>query len=209
MLFSEKMVAALLAGTKTQTRRMITPQTETLDFDNLPKAPHAVGDVLSVRETFYAFGYWEFGSNKKKKGKNSWNFVDRTHNLGHEYRYAENPPSSFGVGKPQTKNPVFGQTSNLQWYKRPSLFMPADAVRLQIEITRVRVQQLKSISESDALAEGITADADGLYPGWISDGFRPSIPEISYFMLWDSINGAGSHNDNPWVFVYNFNVIKK
>ena len=92
---------------------------------------------------------------------------------------------------------------------RSTLAMPAAAVRIVIEITRVRVQQLKSISEADALAEGITADADGLYPNFMGGDFKPSMPEISYFTLWDSINGAGNHNNNPWVFVYDFKVIKK
>lgn len=71
---------------------------------------------------------------------------------------------------------------------RSSLFMPRAASRLLLEIVDVRVEYLQEISEADALAEGV--------PG--PDAVR------NYAKLWDNINGSGSWNRNPRVWVVSF-----
>jgi hypothetical protein len=78
-----------------------------------------------------------------------------------------------------------------QW--RPSIFMPRWASRLQLEVTRVRVERLNSISPEDAIAEGVTQ-----FYEWALD------PVGKYRELWESINGAGSWALNPWVWCIDF-----
>lgn len=68
---------------------------------------------------------------------------------------------------------------------RPSLFMPRWASRIDLEINRVRVERLHAISEADAVAEGCASVAE-------------------YRELWERINGAGSWDANPWVWVVDF-----
>jgi hypothetical protein len=78
---------------------------------------------------------------------------------------------------------------------RPGMFMPRWASRITLEITGVRVERLQDISEADALAEGCAAKhtADAEYNA-----------RKAYAVLWESINGGGSWDANPWVWVVEF-----
>lgn len=71
---------------------------------------------------------------------------------------------------------------------RPSIHMPRWACRILLEITSVRVERLKDISHEDAMAEGMAWD-DAVY---------------DYSRLWESLNGPGSWDANPWVWVVEF-----
>lgn len=72
----------------------------------------------------------------------------------------------------------------------------------------MRVERLHDISEADAIAEGLTPQRGG---GWGLDQgehFHAADPRISYWSLWDAINGAGSAKANPWVWVLSFQRIE-
>lgn len=101
---------------------------------------------------------------------------------------------------------------------RPGMFMPRWASRITLEVTAVRVELLQAISEADAIAEGI--DRGENFPGWYrgplpgdSAGLQEygrnfKIPtafaRLAYRALWESINGTGSWDANPWVWVVSF-----
>lgn len=98
----------------------------------------------------------------------------------------------------------------------PSIHMPRWASRLTLYVTDVRVQRLQDISEADAIAEGIEKDhAAGMPSVW---GWRDYLrgndiakrhfadPCESYRTLWNSINGPGAWEANPWVAAYTFEV---
>lgn len=70
---------------------------------------------------------------------------------------------------------------------RPSIHMPRWASRILLEITDVRVERLKSISDRDALREGCSA-ADMKSGDCVADVFA---------RLWASIYGSDSWNANP------------
>lgn len=74
----------------------------------------------------------------------------------------------------------------------PSIYMPRRASRIDLEITGVRVEKLQSISEDDARSEGIP------------NGAYAVCPRKNYERLWESINGLGSWEKNPWVFCIEF-----
>lgn len=99
---------------------------------------------------------------------------------------------------------------------RPSIHMPRWASRITLEITGVRVERLQAISMHDVGEEGIGAlleDPDSK-PGQAFSqaehaaiaGFPGRItPEVKgYAALWEQINGAGSWDANPWVWVVEF-----
>lgn len=93
----------------------------------------------------------------------------------------------------------------MRW--RPSIHMPRWASRISLEVTGVRVERLQEIAEEDAKAEGVllpeaatakqdTADVHGLLP------YR-----AVFAACWDSINGkrpGASWSANPWVWVIEF-----
>jgi hypothetical protein len=77
---------------------------------------------------------------------------------------------------------------------KPSIHMPRYASRITLEITDVRVELLKAISNDDARAEGIPIDSEAVV--W------------SYRQIWEAINGEGSWDKNPWVWAISFKMVK-
>lgn len=91
----------------------------------------------------------------------------------------------------------------LHW--KPSIFCTRAASRITLEITAVRVERLQSITEADAKAEGTPAIVTkGVMnqDGTISPYIMPA--RLCYQSLWNSINGPGSWDANPWVWAIEF-----
>ena len=78
----------------------------------------------------------------------------------------------------------------------PAIHMPRAASRITLEVTGVRVERLQDISEADVQAEGCT----GSPLGHAADA-------MLYPKLWDSINGPGAWERNPFVWVVEFRRI--
>lgn len=81
------------------------------------------------------------------------------------------------------------------WKWKSSIFMPRKASRITLEIKSVRVERLREISMSDVLAEGCMLSTSKTNP-------------LDYQNLWESINGPGSWDKNPWVWVIEFERVK-
>ncbi len=105
-----------------------------------------------------------------------------------------------------------------------SLFMPRWASRILLEITDVRVERLQDITSDDAVSEGLKGitkdgclvkyglpDTDG-FPGTDDFGWPWKAwcvnPVDAYRRLWEQINGAGSWEENPWVWCISFKKIE-
>lgn len=90
-----------------------------------------------------------------------------------------------------------------RWH--PSIHMPRWASRITLEVTGVRVERLQDISESDAIAEGIERNVfNDEWSGYGQFHGAALTPKGSYRALWESINGPGSWDANPWVWVVEF-----
>lgn len=188
ILFSGAMVRALLAGTKTQTRRVVKFQGKDLETllglkNQAACCPYGQpGDRLWVREAFC----------KIIGQSGGWIETDYRATYNHGFR--------------------LGDTLSLKKRWTPSIHMPRDASRITLEITDVRVERLQDISEADAIAEGIERLDDFFdcpcYRAYDepqgSDVVFPDDPIGSYASLWTSINGPGSWDANPWVWVVEF-----
>ncbi len=175
------MVRALLAGTKTQTRRALRdPAGAERQRFGQP------GDLLWVRETFYAFGRWTIRYNPARQ-RDEWAFIDMTQASGHAWRYAadDGPGADAQARRDAGAAPC--------WHKRPALFMPRAASRLLLRIVEVRTERLQDISVPDALAEGIA-------PGTVPD------PVQTYRGIWEGINEPGTWEANPLVWVVVFKL---
>ena len=219
ILFSAAMVRAILNGSKTQTRRtckartqnqadiiggaIIDDQLTDLDgigfFEGKAWRNHVVcpygqpGDTLWVREEHFRFGHWEpVEGVRTKTGRQKWKFVEDSD----EVRYLDYPPEEFRKG-------MHKETPHYRtWHKRLARFMPRSVSRITLEITGIRVERLKEISEHDAMAEGITED----FPEHECNSSRPFAE--GYQWLWESINGAGSWDENPFVWVIEFRKVE-
>lgn len=180
ILFSAPMVLALLDGTKTQTRRIANKPVRHPDLGNI----YTPGALVLEREPQHVI---ERACPYGQPGDRLW------------VRETWAPMTNgFAYGA----DPVWNASPDGKW--RPSIHMPRAACRLELEITGVRVERLQDISESDALAEGTPSD---LMPIDVSRMPYPSSIEAGkYAALWEQINGPGSWDANPWVWVVEFKV---
>lgn len=93
------------------------------------------------------------------------------------------------------------------------MFVKANLMPHRIRITNIRVERLQDISDDDCLKEGVWRDNNvGLegtaywYHGLVNSSFRTA--KEAYAALIDKISGKGTWKINPWVFVYDFELIK-
>jgi hypothetical protein len=207
ILFSGEMVKAILAGNKTQTRRVIKVRgkyscgepsvhselngelkvwkPERVDYSGFVECPYGQpGDLLWVRETWATSIACDDRppSDMEKAGRGYgwpvWYAADGMVNT----RRADPVPQG-GIGFT-----TMGKC-------RPSIFMPRWASRITLEIESVRVERLQDISEEDAISEGV-------------EHVQPLISaKEKYQELWESINGKGSWDENPWLWVIQFNKL--
>ena len=112
------------------------------------------------------------------------------------------------------KSPKANELKKLPGY-RNKMFVRADLMPHHIRITNVRVERLQDISDKDCLAEGIEVFPDrkiceygfrfvkGEALHWIG---ADSLRQV-YASLIDKVSGKGTWESNPYVFVYDFELI--
>lgn len=89
------------------------------------------------------------------------------------------------------------------------MFVRADLMPNRIRITNVRVERLQDISDEDCIKEGIEWQhkANMFYIGyprtWLAE-----TPRKAYAALIDKVSGKGTWARNPYVFVYDFELVK-
>lgn len=195
ILFSAPMVRALLAGSKTQTRRPLKIQ----PLDILPMQGDAAGRewvALMTRDpepkgTVLRCRYGVPGD--RLYVRETWQAVNGNDRARH---IVTHPAPDRGwieyAATPRDDEPAY------KW--RPSIHMPRWASRITLDVTGIRVERLQDISEADAIAEGVNVHSDH------HGKPRTSIysPVQAYRDLWESINGEGSWDANPWVWVVEF-----
>lgn len=228
ILFSAPMIRALLAGTKTQTRRAVKPPFGLSSIENLHATdPH----LFSGRHDDPESWGWPFADDGAPMSLATWKSIicpyGTTGDLlwvregvlfNHEPGRGESPWVYRADMDDHAEVVRTSEDCNANW--KPSIHMPRTASRLTLRITDVRVQRLQEISEADARAEGLVIEkhhwSDCEYP--LPDiAYRPSAhserrwscPVQAYQDLWESINGPGSWKANPWVWCVSFDVIKR
>ena len=98
---------------------------------------------------------------------------------------------------------------------RNKMFVKPDLMPHQIKITNVRIQRLQDISDEDCLAEGIVKKVgyEGIpryYVPWYKHtwAYATDSAKDAYRFLIDRVSGKGTWESNPWVFVYEFELVK-
>lgn len=188
ILFNAPMVRALLEGRKTQTRRIIKPQPAAN-----PLAKSRVAEPLRYKQ----FAWFEGGSMPDiasacpygQPGDRLWvreTWLPLTmDSAGLHIEYSDGAISAV------QPDPDFPRCVHYPSRLKPSIHMPRWASRITLEITKIRVERLQEISEEDALAEGVE--------------YHQAVTARSMFHeLWNSINGVGAWDKNPWVWVISF-----
>jgi len=149
------------------------------------------GERLWVRETFHDYGHWSCYPKAAMEADSREDWRWQSHNRKSLIRYAADNPTD--LEEPNT----YGHR------KMPSIHMKRTYSRLLLEVSMIRAERLRDISETDAKAEGVGAWHDGI------DG---TTYRGEFGLLWDSINakrdnGAYSWKSNPWVWVVEFKQV--
>ena len=151
ILFSGSMVRALLAGTKTQTRRICKPaMAHNLSHVVEVPDPQERGQVYNGTTFGDEEGAIQFTSpyggvrDRLWVRESHWWFKDE---CDHETGYY--PPA---LTADDVEYRADGESTRHGW--RPSIHMPRWASRILLEITSVRVERLQDINQADAQAEG-------------------------------------------------------
>jgi hypothetical protein len=220
ILFSAPMVRAILAGRKTQTRRMVKPspgrQAAWLTMEVLHSAASAVigfvNGVLGTQLEHPKGGplTW-IKCTHGKPGDRLW--VRETHYVagraqGNEaYELLINYRAG-GEGKwvPVSKSEYYSCYDKGDGDK-PSIHMKRAYSRLLLEILSVRVERLNEISEADAIAEGVERVAEA-WRDYRYDDLSQSTAKASFNTLWQSINGFDNWAANPWVWCIEFKIVE-
>lgn len=193
IIFKDWEIRAVKENRKSQFRRIVKPQSAILtdalaralgvrppEKENEPvvRPPYEVGDRLWVRETFRAS--WE-----EDTGARLIQF--KAGGLPKDIPY--NRGGKLFDGTDSWCSPVA---------------MPRWASRITLEVTRVRVERLSDMTTSDALREGIDQVGDNLWRDYSGKTSGCRDPLWSFRSLWESINGPGSWEASPWVWVIEF-----
>ena len=92
------------------------------------------------------------------------------------------------------------------------MFVRSDEMPHRIRITNVRVERLQDISDEDCLKEGIYESPEAPYNtkkyGCFNSNINVCSPREAFAILIDKVSGKGTWDGNPWVFVYDFELIK-
>lgn len=202
IIFSGPMVQAILAGRKTQTRRVVkfpsyapNPDDHNVwwcaghwqDGDEIIKCPYGQpGDRLYVRETIRRLHWGPYA------GKRTCDSFVMIHYLADRF--------SRMVDYPDEREP---RASELKYPKVISArYMPKWASRIMLEITGIRAERIQEITEEDAIAEGAPN-----HPGQFINGNKDALVRFAYF--WNSLNAKPGFGweQNPWVWVIKFKKI--
>lgn len=202
IIFNAHSVQAILAGEKTQTRRVVKPQPAGNDFgkafgyppgsytdnsgDLWPCPYGATGDRLWVREAWLPDppidGSWDDSLFNDGSGKLNYDAIPE------RFRSPD-----YCLYKTDWKG------EEISW--RSPMFMPRWASRINLLVTAVRVERLQDITEADAIAEGVQAPVTGS-----SEWGEPAEAVYEFMRLWDAMHAKRGYSweSNPYVWAVTF-----
>lgn len=205
IMFNDKygLTKAVLEGKKTQTRRVISDK---------------ILDKIKLFQHEYFSASLEFLRGKDLIEAYMVNYPEKLpYNVGEivavaqSYRDAGIKPE-YIVGYENYGTPITAIQSP-GWTNK--MFVKPELMPHQIRITDARVERLQDISDEDCLKEGISPMIVGCeyYVFTLIDKEKGRFldyktPREAYAALIDKVSGKGTWDKNPYVFVYDFELVK-
>ena len=216
IMFSDKygLTEAVLTGRKTMTRRIIPLCENDLNFLKIAEwgewffssrtcldgayPAYNVGDELAVAQSY--------SNLREVLAKRDFKRTDALYDKF--YR-------AMQMGEAHDGMPGWGN----------KMFVRADLMPHRIRITDIKAERLQDISEEDAMREGIFKyekpplhhehDLFAPWPPYVKPykhdndnlKYRCSA-RCAFAYLIDKVNGTGTWNSNPWVFAYEFELVR-
>ena len=209
-MFNDKfgLTKAVLKGRKTMTRRMVSvPRTfNGVEVRGWVVARNAVGEC-------YTYLTDEEGMHIDDS------FLKPHYKIGEEVAVAQSYKDAISCEwmTPEQENQVIKEIENRSAGCTNKMFVKAELMPHRIRITNISLQKLQDISEEDCLKEGIvkwTKD-EKVFKYDLDDRFEifrwsemPKEPKTTFSVLIDAISGKGTWENNPYVFVYEFELLR-
>lgn len=228
IMFNDKygLTKAVLEGRKTQTRRFIPKEFFTLQWDERDDTlvvENEFGDFIDIRNTKFCM---------LKVGEivavaQSYKTIDDYYKSAYSYNHSAHGMTVCEFDGVSDKDVqkwnmiAVNYRGKKIWTNK--LFVKPELMLHFIRITNIRIQRLQDISDDDCLSEGIVVNEPKIkggvksyYPceylkscadkvGW---GRVFDTPRKAYAELIDKVSGKGTWESNPYVFVYDFELIK-
>lgn len=198
IMFNDRygLTQAVLEGRKTQTRRIV-PQS-------------ALSKISLFQEEYQEL---------------TFDNLEGIELINHYYFVEKQGKLPFQIGETVAVAQSYKEAINqLDWVSRKlyegtsgwnnKMFVRADLMPHQIRIADMRVQRLQDISDEDCIKEGLkwSGKARLYYVGYNRKTgariFLNNTPRDAYAVLIDKISGKGTWDSNPYVFVYDFELVK-
>jgi len=214
-LFNGAMVRKIGTGEKTQTRRLVKGGPNLQHYEKL------LGEWPLSKNLGRVNGQWKFQlqtdvddfrvvtlrSPYGMAGDRIWVREAFMHEPA-EYEWLASVSKPIRPEHTTYRADCHGDTTGAGW--SPSIHMPRWASRYLLDVLAVRVERLQDISEEDARAEGVEgwAKSDDGLAILSALGFAvPTAPRFLFQLLWISVYGAESWDENPWVWVTTFKLV--
>lgn len=199
-MFNDKygLTAAVLNGTKTQTRRIVPEKAlaewnDIDDGDEYSRSVYAASYEAKMRNFLLKYAQYKVG---------------KVVAVAQPYKYFDGKSDKY---LNEWAKIVACNGMNSAGYNN-KMFVKADLMSHKIKIMDIRIQRLQDISEEDCIAEGIMRFPDrftgDIVYSFQGCGYNFDYPITAYSELIDKISGKGTFESNPFVFAYNFNLVK-
>lgn len=210
ILFSGPLVRAILAGEKTQTRRLIHPRRayKVTELAGRREDTHwRLAKAGYLADALAASGAYPVGT--LLWVRETWGLAPPPSPSDRHRVYVHYAADDAARAIHPDHLPVGGfrlPQSVRNGGMAPSIFMPRWASRITLRVTSVRLERLQDITDADIRAEGI------VHAGFVDEG--QSLRE-AWAKGWDGINGGRDKPErpatwasNPWVIVYGFERVE-
>ena len=214
IMFNDKygLTTAVIEGRKTMTRRLMTM---TLHKENGKDMTPVVPDDMFIASDGTA--HFQIGRKDYIVPKNN----QPAYRVGDEVAIAQDYKTCWNYYKAQwesrndpsdwhTPDAILGDAveDTKGWANK--MFVKAEYMPHRIRITGIKVERLQDISEEDCLREGIKKMEEGVPYRFDENGkiHLSADPRMLFADLIDRISGRGTWQSNPWVFAYEFELVK-
>lgn len=199
---------AVLNGRKSQTRRISKEQTQIRHsvfyksgFESIHgyevKPPYDVGEVVAIAQNYKSINeFYEIAYKRHHSADGQ---------LATEYNIPFKEIIKWFELRESLKNTA-------GWDNK--MFVKANLMLHHIKITKIKFERLQDISDKDCLEEGVVQkfDADGIpryYVSWCKHtwAYTTDSAKDAYHFLIDKVSSKGIWESNPYVWVYEFELV--
>ena len=231
IMFNDRygLTKAVLEGRKTMTRRIIPPIV--IDWNRRGKVtlPESCfkGETLFMDASAILDRFFEYPAPAKYQPKfEVGEIVAVAQSYGAILDELEDPRNFSCMEHWESKSGDRGKYAELAMYSPGGgnkMFVCADLMPHQIRFTNIRAERLQDITDEDCLKEGV----DKGYLGYYINGLKTKdwekeshvekdgktyrlfpTPREAFAALIDKVSGKGTWESNPWVYAYEFELLK-